>query len=132
MLTREESERSILDLLNTIDNRTSGVTPGPWFRWTRSGDVSSKPEDCILFNHRGFIPCVDDENGKMIEAASCTPQGIADCEFVCSARTDVPTLAMALREAVRFITDLAKGGFANAALELEGIEKILSERKYRP
>ena len=76
-----------------IHVRCAMATKGPWFRWTAGGDVSSAPEDAIIFQHSGGIDATP--NGP----CSCTPEADADCEFVAHAREDIPWLITQLLNA---------------------------------
>jgi len=87
------------------------ATPGPWFQWTRAGDISSEPEDgCIAST---LLTYVDDEGCTV-----ATAQGNADCAFLAAARTAVPSLLdrlAVLRKALRYLDDFDIAADALAA-----------------
>ncbi len=94
--------------------RCEAATPGPWFQWTSSGDVSSKPEDCRIFQSDWTEK---DEEG----CTRATKQGTADCEFVVAARTNLPEVLKRIGE-LRDASIRLLCAFANAPLDARGLE----------
>jgi hypothetical protein len=94
--------------LAKIEARASAATPGPWTRWigntsVHAGKVSENRPGTI--RHRGPQVCeVDDmnltaeEDGEQADT-SYPLDPVADAEFIAHARTDVPDLVAALRDA---------------------------------
>lgn len=80
------------DVVKILRGLHEAATAGPWFQWTRCGDVSSEPEDCILLQHcnvwggrgiEGEPDCCEPRPGSRVDA---------DCRLIATLRTLLPEL----------------------------------------
>lgn len=67
------------------------ATKGPWFQWTKGGDISSQPEDCIIME---TMWTKVDKKGN----TRATKQGNADIQLVIALRNNLPAILAALEE----------------------------------
>jgi len=67
------------------------ATSGPWFQWTKGGDISSEPEDCIIMETAWTKL---DKKGN----TRATKKGESDIKFVIALRNNLPAILAALEE----------------------------------
>jgi hypothetical protein len=67
------------------------ATKGPWLQWTLAGDISSKPEDCLIMQ---TFWTEKDKNG----CTRSTAQGDVDVQFVIAVRNHLIEILDALEE----------------------------------
>jgi len=78
-------------LIRYLRRLEKAATSGPWFQWTLGGDISSKPEDCIIMETAWTKV---DKKGN----TRATKQGNADIMFVIALRNNLPAILAALEE----------------------------------
>lgn len=92
--------------LREIEERANAATGGPWtWQWARGGEIKhgndvvarvSNDEDWRYESHNcGYVPCnyPDPDDGCLCDLSE------HDAKFICAARSDIPRLIEALREA---------------------------------
>lgn len=86
-MTKHEA-RLMIRYLRKLERKAS---LGPWFQWTMAGDISSKPEDCIIMQ---TMWTKKDKRGNV----RTTKRGKADIKFVIALRNSLPAILAALEE----------------------------------
>jgi len=81
----------LIKMVERLRKLEARATKGPWFKWTWAGDISSKPEDCLIMQ---TLWTEKDENG----CTRSTDQGDADVQFVIAVRNHLIEILDALEE----------------------------------
>jgi len=89
-MTKREIKK-LKSLMTQLTQLEAKATKGPWFQWTAAGDISSKPEDCLIMQTLW----------TKVNSDGCTrslPQGDADIKFVIAMRNNLAKLLDALED----------------------------------
>lgn len=120
------SQQSLTQLLDQIEARANAATPGPWRFAKHWGPYNW--QGAILHDGKGVY------NLEVLQMATCTPERDANGSFIAAARSDVPKLVEALREAIDSFEAIAEPEnkepwSRDVAIEaLSDIAKLLSEQ----